>query len=82
MKILAYLSNLAFGIFVVVSMADADRLSGKDALVFVLFFAFVAINIFTLARSERDFLSAYFQRKKLEEEKRILELKRNIEKEI
>jgi hypothetical protein len=77
---LAYLGNLVFGIFVVVWMAEADRISGKDALWFVLFLALVAINIFALARSERDFLSAYFQRKKLEEEKRILALKNSMEK--
>jgi hypothetical protein len=80
LRILAYLANTAFVIALLVAVLNSDHLNGVQILIFALLFVLPLINFLALAGSskEKDFFSLYFERKKLEQEKKIAELKKSM----
>lgn len=81
MKILAYLGNVAFFIYLVVAAFNQDHFNGEKVMVYALFFAFPVINLIAIAGSGgRGFLSLYFERKRLEQEQKIFALKKSMGK--
>ena len=84
MKILAYVGNISFAVAMLVALLSEDTLDGKQILIFVLFFALPVVNLFALAASAkgRDFFSLYFEHKRLEQEQKIIALKKSMGKDI
>lgn len=85
MKIAAYLANVAFIIFLTClwAMSNAPT-TGKDILIWFLFFLYAVANILALwlASEHRGFLSLYFERKRLEQEIKIDQLRKQAGKQI
>ena len=79
MRILAYLANTAFVIALLVSALNEPSLNGVQILIFALLFTLPLINFLALSGKEKDFFSLYFERKRLEQEKKIAELKKSID---
>ena len=82
MKIIAYLWNgsLLVTLFILLLSAPPD---GPDSeyLIVLVWFVTPLVNIFALIKPEgdKDFISLYFERKGLEQKKRIVELKKSID---
>jgi hypothetical protein len=83
MKILAYLGNVALLTWIITATSDSTLMSGKEILIAALFLAVPLINIIVLAKSgkEQDFLSLYFERKRLEQKKMIDTLQDSVHRE-
>jgi hypothetical protein len=78
---LAYLGNVAFAVTLLVFwILNASTIPTEGVLILLLLFTLPLINFFALAGSgkEKDFFSLYFERKRLEQRKKIAELKKNI----
>jgi len=81
---LAYITNTIVFIallvlfFVILNDPREDKVT---SLLPLLFLTFPLINFFALAGSgkEKDFFSLYFERKRLEQQKKINELKKSID---
>jgi len=58
--------------------------AGKEDLIGGPFFALPVVNLFALAASAkgRDYFSLFFERKRLEQEQKIIALKKSMGKEI
>lgn len=85
MKIFAYLCNVSFIIFlVVVAFTEKSSPDGKGLMIFTVFLALPVVNLIALATSGngRDFLSLYFEVKRLEQEQKIIAIKKSMRKEI
>jgi len=79
---LAYLLNVVFAVTLLVSwILNASNMSIGTVLIFLLLYTLPMTNFFALAGSgkEKDFFSLYFERKKLEQQKKISELKKSME---
>ena len=85
MKIVASLANVAFIIFLICLWAMSnDPTTGKDVLIWLIFFLYAVVNILALwlASKHRGFLSLYFERKRLEQEIKIDQLRKQAGKQI
>ncbi len=84
MKILAYLGNIAFIVFLIITAVTQDHLGGKMIMLLFIFLALPVVSLLALASpgNGKDFFSLYFERKRLEQEQQILAIKKNMGKEI
>lgn len=84
MRILAYLGNIAFIIFLLVRATNQDHLDGKVIGILLLFLTLPVVNLFVIVTSgnERNIFSLYCERKKLEQEQKIVALKKSMGREI
>lgn len=81
MRILAYISNFAFLVAIFWSLLfEQKRVDGQMLLVFLFLFSVPVVNLVALHASakSKDFLALFFERKKLEQMKRIMEIKRSL----
>ena len=81
MRKLAYLANAAFAVALLVFwITNSGGIQPAGVLKLLLLFALPLINFFALAGSgkEKDVFSLYFEQKKLEQQKRINELKKSM----
>lgn len=84
MKLLAYVANVAFLIFSFAIFFMSEHLEGMMIMMLMLFFALPVVNLIALAASGNgsDFFSLYFERKRLEQEQKIISLKKSMGREI
>ena len=77
---IAYISNIIFIIWVFYEAFTITSFSEKDTIYMALFIIFSAINIIALStrNNARDFLALFLERKKLEQEQKIQELKKGL----
>jgi hypothetical protein len=80
---LAYIVNTVFVIALLVMFVislNGPQSNRAESLIFLLLLAIPLINFLAIAGSgkEKDFFSLYFERKRLEQEKKIAELKKSM----
>lgn len=77
---MAYISNIIFIIWVFYEALTITNFSEKDTIYLALFIIFPAINVIALStkNNARDFLALFLERKKLEQEQKIQELRKGL----
>ena len=80
MKIFAYVCNILFLIWGITLFDTEKIIDTKNFLIFTAITLLPIINIIALViqGKGKDFLSLYFERKKLEQQKKIIELEKAI----
>tara|TARA_B100001964_G_scaffold25410_1_gene25334 strand:+ start:153 stop:419 length:267 start_codon:yes stop_codon:yes gene_type:complete len=83
MKVITIIANLIFLIFVVYVFAQEENITKGEAIILSLCFLFPILNVIALLSLVKgnNYFSLYFQRKSLEQHKKIIELQKDIEKE-
>lgn len=84
MKKFVIIINFAFIAFIfILFFGSNSRPSEKDVLIFILFLAFPILNLIAFWRTSnsRDILSLFIERKRLEQEKKIADLRKSLGKE-
>ena len=82
MKILAYILNVAFIIFLFISVFSETKPSGRDIFLLCIFFLFATINVTALFLSSngKNILSLFLERKRLEQEQKLNAIKEHMGK--
>jgi len=81
MKTLAYVLNAAFIIFICLAFFNEDiRYNWNGILFFIALLLFSAVNIYSIMyhSDERGIISLFFERKRLEQEQKLENLKKNM----
>jgi len=85
MKIFAMLSDIAFIILVAsLFLGNIGTSNGKDIVLLAIFFALPIVNLAALwmSRERRNVVSLFFERKKLEQEIKIAELRKKVGEDV
>jgi hypothetical protein len=80
MKLITIFSNIAFIIFILsLSTSEVGRWNGREVAIFAVFILLPIVNLLTLCRSSevRSLIALYMEKKRLEQEIKIEELRKS-----